>query len=447
MRRRRGRVRAPASCRGAGRGGRQRRAGLPHRRDGGRHRPDRRRSRSPTATSGSTRRLVNTVCNFDSASPCSGPGVTLIPSCGGLGDFSTCATPDAGVFRVANTGTGVAGTACAGMGFTITEIDAALRPAALHARRGPERHARRRGHRLPRRVHVRRDRRTGRRPELGAGPPDRPGGRQHAARRGRRAHGFGPRLQRRDHDPARAARDRHGGVAGRGARRAGHRHGGRQRPGQPRRGRDRRLPALRARRRDVRGRARVPVARRGRSTRTAARPRSRSRRPRRAPTAGARSTAATPTTSRSSGACNDANENVAVTPPARPPRITVNDTPGQGGRCTESNFRLRVNARATGLKSVRVTLDGKTIARSKQGKFTVRVRAAAKKFGRHVIRIIATGAGGRTVRVLEFQRCGRPLSAAVRGLTPLRRRVVASAPTGAGARGSSARNRRRGRET
>jgi hypothetical protein len=122
-----------------------------------------------------------------------------------------------------------------------------------------------------------------------------------------------------------------------------------------------------------------------------------------------------------SGACNDANENVVVTPPprtstqstppnaVRPPRIGVSDVPGQGGRCTGSNFKLKVNARATGLKSVRVTLDGKTIARSKKAKFTVRVRAAARKFGRHVIRIIANGAGGRTVRVLEFRRCGRPV--------------------------------------
>ena len=118
------------------------------------------------------------------------------------------------------------------------------------------------------------------------------------------------------------------------------------------------------------------------------------------------------------GACNAANENVVVTPPStstsggpptvRPPRITVNDTPGSGGRCTESNFTLRVNARSAGLRSVRVTLDGKTIAKSKQAKFKVRVKAKAKRFGRHVIRIIANGRGGRTVRVLEFRRCGRP---------------------------------------
>ena len=55
------------------------------------------------------------------------------------------------------------------------------------------------------------------------------------------------------------------------------------------------------------------------------------------------------------------------------------------------------------------SLDGKTIAKSKQAKFNVRVHAKAKKFGRHVIRIIARGAGGRTVRVLEFRRCGRPV--------------------------------------
>ena len=95
-------------------------------------------------------------------------------------------------------------------------------------------------------------------------------------------------------------------------------------------------------------------------------------------------------------------------PTARPPRITVSDVPGQGGRCTGSNFKLRVNTRAAGLKTVRVTLDGKTIARSKKGKFSIRVHAKAKKFGRHVIRIIANGKGGRTVRVLEFRRCGRP---------------------------------------
>ncbi len=59
---------------------------------------------------------------------------------------------------------------------------------------------------------------------------------------------------------------------------------------------------------------------------------------------------------------------------------------------------------------MRVTLDGKTIARSKQGEVHGPGAAAkAKKFGRHVIRIIANGAGGRTVRVLEFRRCGRPV--------------------------------------
>ena len=72
---------------------------------------------------------TNTVCNFGDASPCPAgdPGITLIPSCGALGAFSTCAASgkDPGVFQVSATGTGAAGTACAGMVFDITMIDPA----------------------------------------------------------------------------------------------------------------------------------------------------------------------------------------------------------------------------------------------------------------------------------------------------------------------------------
>jgi hypothetical protein len=52
--------------------------------------------------------------------------ITLVPSCGstipaGLGD---CSVPDPGVFNLSPTGTGEAGTACAGTLFTITPVDA-----------------------------------------------------------------------------------------------------------------------------------------------------------------------------------------------------------------------------------------------------------------------------------------------------------------------------------
>ena len=59
-----------------------------------------------------------------------------------------------------------------------------------------------------------------------------------------------------------------------------------------------------------------------------------------------------------------------------------------------------------------VTLDGKTIKRTKQARFTLRVRARALRSGRHVLKVIATGAGGRSTRSASFRRCGAPRSRA-----------------------------------
>jgi hypothetical protein len=73
---------------------------------------------------------ANTVCNFGDAAPCPNghPGITLIPSCGLLGDFSTCAPggADPNVFEVSSTGVGDLGSACAGMVFDIALIDPAF---------------------------------------------------------------------------------------------------------------------------------------------------------------------------------------------------------------------------------------------------------------------------------------------------------------------------------
>jgi hypothetical protein len=104
------------------------------------------------------------------------------------------------------------------------------------------------------------------------------------------------------------------------------------------------------------------------------------------------------------GPCNAANENVTVT---GPPTITVNTQ--RRGKCVETRFTLKVNVAARDLQRVRVTLDGKTIARSKQGRFTVRVRTRALPRGRHVLRVIATGAGGRSAKSTSFKRCGAPV--------------------------------------
>lgn len=112
------------------------------------------------------------------------------------------------------------------------------------------------------------------------------------------------------------------------------------------------------------------------------------------------------------GNCNDANENVSVTSPpvvtlGGPPSVTVN-TNDTDGPCVKTQFNLRVRVAADGLRSVRVTLDGKTIATSAKARFTVRVRALNLKRGRHTLRIVAVGAGGRTVERATFFRCRRP---------------------------------------
>lgn len=71
---------------------------------------------------------TNTVCNFGDPFPCPAgePGITMIPSCGTLGAFSSCTVGNPGVFSVPSTATGVAGTACSGMTFDVTEIDPAF---------------------------------------------------------------------------------------------------------------------------------------------------------------------------------------------------------------------------------------------------------------------------------------------------------------------------------
>ena len=70
---------------------------------------------------------TNTVCNFGDGFPCPAgdQGISLIPSCAGLGAFSACATADPGVFRISDTAQGAAGTACAGVVFNVGLADPA----------------------------------------------------------------------------------------------------------------------------------------------------------------------------------------------------------------------------------------------------------------------------------------------------------------------------------
>jgi hypothetical protein len=105
-----------------------------------------------------------------------------------------------------------------------------------------------------------------------------------------------------------------------------------------------------------------------------------------------------------SGECNAANENVTVT---GPPAITVQTQ--RRSNCVQTRFTLSVRVAARGLKGVRVTLDGKTIKRSKRARFTLKVRTRALPRGRHVLRVIATDSGGRSAATTSFKRCGSPV--------------------------------------
>ena len=71
---------------------------------------------------------ANRVCNFGDPFPCpvGEQGITLTPSCGGIGPGVSCAAPDAGVFTLAPVATGVVGTSCSGMPFDVTLIDSTV---------------------------------------------------------------------------------------------------------------------------------------------------------------------------------------------------------------------------------------------------------------------------------------------------------------------------------
>jgi hypothetical protein len=113
------------------------------------------------------------------------------------------------------------------------------------------------------------------------------------------------------------------------------------------------------------------------------------------------------------GACNDAGETVTVTPPppvvtvGGPPEVTVR-TEDQGGPCVKTAFTIRIAVDADGLKGVKVKLDGRTIKTSEKARFKLRVRALGLEKGRHTLKIIARGEGGRTVQRATFFRCKKP---------------------------------------
>jgi hypothetical protein len=346
---------------------------------------------------------TNTVCNFGDGFPCptGDPGITLIPACAQLGAFSSCTGPEPGVFRISDTATGVAGTACAGMAFNVSLID----PATGQVRFTPQNGA-----------HVTL-------PGAGAAcrigftfsvlraptadqNPTLPGlqtvqvsdntqfaGALTASSRGTTqgmtVHKATPSInttasgtitvggQLTDTAVVSGLISPSGGTV------------------------DFRLYGP-----DDATCARAPVFE------SLGRP------------LDANATAVSaPFTPKDGGVyrwrafysgdannnpvageCNAANESTLV---IGPPTVTV-QTQNRNGPCVVTKFTLRVRVRAEGLKNVRVTLDGKTIKRSKKARFTLRVRTRALRGGRHVLRVIATSAGGRSAQVATFNRCGAP---------------------------------------
>jgi hypothetical protein len=324
------------------------------------------RNSNNDANSGDT----NTVCNFGDGFPCPAgdPGITLIPSCAALGAFSVCSGADPGVFRVSDVATGADGTACAGMAFNVSLID----PANGQVRFTPQGGA-----------HV---------TLAGAGAVC------------RIAFTFSVlKAPTADQDPTKAGSQtvqvtdntQYAGTLTGSGRGTG--FGVTV---------EKATPTL-----ATTASGTITVG--GQLTDTAI-------------VSGLVSPAGGTVDFRLYGpddaACErapvfesrgrplDANGAAASEPftlVIGPPTVTV-ETENKSGPCVVTKFTLRVRVRAEGLKNVRVTLDGKTIKRSKQARFTLRVRTRALRGGRHVLRVIASSTGGRSARVATFRRCGAP---------------------------------------
>ena len=91
----------------------------------------------------------------------------------------------------------------------------------------------------------------------------------------------------------------------------------------------------------------------------------------------------------------------------RAPRISIAGVPDT---CVRSGFVVRVRIRdASRLRSARVRLDGRVVARTTRKRFRVRIPAGRMASGQHRIRVTATDrAGNRRTRAVRFTRCARP---------------------------------------
>jgi uncharacterized repeat protein (TIGR01451 family) len=118
----------------------------------------------------------------------------------------------------------------------------------------------------------------------------------------------------------------------------------------------------------------------------------------------------------SNDANNRASEQTTISPaPAatrvdrRKPVVSVGGVRASG--CLRAAFTARVAIRdASRLRRVVVTVDGRTIRRTKSKRFTVSVPASDMRAGRHTIRVLAVDArGNRRAVSRSFRRCAPPV--------------------------------------
>jgi len=346
---------------------------------------------------------TNTVCNFGDGFPCPAgdPGITLIPSCGALGAFSSCATPEPGVFRLSDTATGAAGTACAGMVFNVGLID----PADGRVRFTPQggAHVTLPGADATCRIgftfSVLRAPAADQNPNAaGVQTVQVSDNTQYAGTLTASARGTSPGVTVEKATPT-LGTTASGTISVGGALTDAAVVSGLVSPSGgtvdfrlygPDDAACERKPVFESLDR--------PLDVNGAATSAPFTPKQGGVYRWRAFYSGDANNNPV------AGACNAANESTLV---IGPPTVTV-ETERKSGPCLVTKFTLRVRVRAEGLKNVRVTLDGKTIKRSKKARFTLRVRTRALRGGRHVLRVVATSTGGRTARVATFNRCGAP---------------------------------------
>jgi len=120
------------------------------------------------------------------------------------------------------------------------------------------------------------------------------------------------------------------------------------------------------------------------------------------------------------GGCDIGAFELQAPPPAPPAPTATKDTTkptvtvaGVRSACVSSSLAIRVHASdASGVRSTRVTLDGKRIKAKNKTSFTLKINARKLNPGRHVLRIVTTDGAGNTTTVRRtITRCAKRAAA------------------------------------